>query len=245
MRGHRAGGGAGGVVVQRHFPCGDAGQPGRSGGLRSRLQPERGDPGACRRTVRPGTGSGRTRRRRADAYRRRAPGRAQAPSPGAGRAHRLRTVRRGKPGTGGARAGAVAGGTGHCGRIAAKSAGPPAAKPAVACPHRRRARRRLGRSGRQPAGGARGRRPPQRAGQTDRRAGARATRSAHRLRPDHQPCQLRNGAEGGRRRHPDAGGSIRADRLRHPPGARMRPDPAGFVRDRRYTLYAHPERIIE
>jgi len=25
----------------------------------------------------------------------------------------------------------------------------------------------------------------------------------------------------------------------------MRPDPAGFVRDRRYTLYAHPERIIE
>jgi FdhD protein len=111
---------------------------------------------------------------------------------------------------------------------------------------RRRPRGRLVRHGRRPARRARGRRPPQCAGQGDRRDGAHGACARRRLFADHQPGQFRDGAEGGRWRASACWSACR--RRPWPPSSW--PSKAGmtllaFARGQRFVCYTHPRTGLE
>ena len=92
-------------------------------------------------------------------------------------------------------------------------------------PHRRPARRGAVRPRRPAARPARGRRPAQRPGQAHRHVlPRRAARRCTTPPAGQRPRQLRTGAEGGRRRHPGAGGRRRTVEPRRQPRPRARHD---------------------
>jgi hypothetical protein len=124
----------------------------------------------------------------------------------------VRPVRYREPGPGAARTDAAACRRGVSAGCALRRDARAAGAAAAAAGDRRHARRLPRRPRWRDQPRARGRRPPQRAGQDPGRAGARGHRCHRRCADHHQPRQRRDGAEGRCAARWHAGGSVGADR---------------------------------
>src|SRR5690606_39231113 len=225
-------GSAGGLRLQRRAVRGDDGHAGGPARLRHRLCARRGRRGARRRRGdRAHRGVHRGRRDPAAD-----PGRARrraGPAPAQHeRAQRLRGLRQRAAGGGAALPRSRGRRRPGDGRGAAAGAGRTAPGAGDHRGHRRGPRRRPGRAGRPPAAGARGRGPAQRARQADRRPACCRTQSRSGLSRGHQPRQLRDGDEGGKRGHLLHGRDLGAHRAGDLAGRARQPDP-GRLRARR------------